>query len=426
MHSNLKPAMLLLALAGSVSVAAPVFAPASPLATGQRPSGVAFGDFDADGDIDLAVTSDNLDKIEIFSNNAGALILSATYFTDSASGADDLIASDIDADGDTDLVVVLKNINSVQVFSNTAGLFTAGGIVAVGAEPVDLSVGDLDGDGDDDFATANRDDGSFTILTNNAGVLSAASFAAGSEPRSTAFGDFNADGVTDIAVSEKDSRSVNIHSGAAGFAVIQSLPVNPIARPDGIVAADLNGDGLMDLASAVSDNLLNAASVWLNTGASMGVRVDYPSGGANVGGIAAADLGGDGDLDLVTTHQDSGTMSTLENTGAGIFAPGVVAAAGLRPGNIAIGDVDGNGGPDIAVSNRDGNDVSIYINGNGGVDACSVADLAEPLGSLDFFDISAFLSAFAVNDPIADINLDGIFNFFDASEYLNAFAAGCP
>lgn len=47
-------------------------------------------------------------------------------------------------------------------------------------------------------------------------------------------------------------------------------------------------------------------------------------------------------------------------------------------------------------------------------------------GILDFFDISAFLSAFATNDPIADFNNDSGFDFFDISAFLTAFSTGCP
>ena len=47
-------------------------------------------------------------------------------------------------------------------------------------------------------------------------------------------------------------------------------------------------------------------------------------------------------------------------------------------------------------------------------------------GQLNFFDVSAFLSAFAAMDPVADFNDDGQFNFFDVSAFLTAFADGCP
>jgi len=53
------------------------------------------------------------------------------------------------------------------------------------------------------------------------------------------------------------------------------------------------------------------------------------------------------------------------------------------------------------------------------------ADLTND-GTLNFFDVSAFITALANNDPIADFNNDGRWNFFDVSAFLQAFAAGCP
>jgi hypothetical protein len=47
-------------------------------------------------------------------------------------------------------------------------------------------------------------------------------------------------------------------------------------------------------------------------------------------------------------------------------------------------------------------------------------------GALDFFDVSAFLTAYNGMDPIADFTGDGMFNFFDVSAFLSAFQAGCP
>ncbi len=71
----------------------------------------------------------------------------------------------------------------------------------------------------------------------------------------------------------------------------------------------------------------------------------------------------------------------------------------------------------------------------GGVDAFSVssevcdescpADLTGD-GNLDFFDVSAFLSAFNNQDPAGDFNDDGAYDFFDVSAFLSAFSAGCP
>lgn len=47
-------------------------------------------------------------------------------------------------------------------------------------------------------------------------------------------------------------------------------------------------------------------------------------------------------------------------------------------------------------------------------------------GVLNFFDVSAFLSAFSAMDPAADFDSNGVFNFFDISGFLSAYNAGCP
>jgi hypothetical protein len=47
-------------------------------------------------------------------------------------------------------------------------------------------------------------------------------------------------------------------------------------------------------------------------------------------------------------------------------------------------------------------------------------------GTLDFFDVSAFLSAYNAMNPIADFTDDGVFDFFDVSAFLSAYNAGCP
>ena len=61
--------------------------------------------------------------------------------------------------------------------------------------------------------------------------------------------------------------------------------------------------------------------------------------------------------------------------------------------------------------------------GGGG---CSPADIAEPFGLLDLADISAFVTDFLAQDPIADIVTDGFFDLADISAFVLAFTEGCP
>lgn len=58
------------------------------------------------------------------------------------------------------------------------------------------------------------------------------------------------------------------------------------------------------------------------------------------------------------------------------------------------------------------------------INACP-ADLNGD-GVLNFFDVSAFLTAFNAMEPAADFTGDGMYDFFDVSQFLSAFGAGCP
>ncbi len=59
--------------------------------------------------------------------------------------------------------------------------------------------------------------------------------------------------------------------------------------------------------------------------------------------------------------------------------------------------------------------------------ACSSADLAEPLGTLNFFDIVAFVDLYNTGDPGADLAEPfGSLNFFDVAAYIDLYNAGCP
>lgn len=65
-----------------------------------------------------------------------------------------------------------------------------------------------------------------------------------------------------------------------------------------------------------------------------------------------------------------------------------------------------------------------FLPGSESTSSC-LADLTDD-GVLNFFDVSAFLSAFSSGDAIADFTKDGVFNFFDVSAFLSAFSEGCP
>ncbi len=96
-------------------------------------------------------------------------------------------------------------------------------------------------------------------------------------------------------------------------------------------------------------------------------------------------------------------------------------------GNVIIGDFNADGVDDLVIcaSRADpngSNSGEIYI--VYGRNTVCAADYNND-GSLDFFDVQAFLADFAIQNPLADINGDGSFDFFDIQAFLNLFVDGC-
>jgi len=352
------------------------FDPAQSIPTGQNPDGAAIGDFDGDGDVDLAATADGPDRVVIFSQAGGVFSQTGSVLVGASTSPHRLIAADLDGDGDVDLAVSLQDAGQVRLIVNDgAGNFSAGASLAAGLEPRDLVVGDVDGDGDADLAVSNRDGNSVTFFRNNgAGGFTGQTIATGQDPRELAIGDFDGDGDLDLATSASDSRRVDVLTNqGASFALTQSIQFFSPFRPEGLTAADVDGDGDVDLVGTSSDDVILAqdvASVMINTGGTFASPIHYATNGFDSSSIEAADLDGDGDQDLLIANESSNTVSALANSGAGTFGGPSIFAVGLNPGDVVLGDVNGDGAIDAMIPNDDGNDVSFLANANaGGVDA---------------------------------------------------------
>lgn len=89
--------------------------------------------------------------------------------------------------------------------------------------------------------------------------------------------------------------------------------------------------------------------------------VDYPVG-YNNRSVWAADLDGDGDLDLTTANHWSDNVSVLLNEGDGTFSPDSVYSVGVDPRSVFAADLDGEGDLDLATANFGSDNVSVLFN----------------------------------------------------------------
>jgi hypothetical protein len=404
--------------------------------TPARPDGIAHGDFNGDGFIDLAIATDTPDKVSILRNNGnGTFAAPVNIPTGGGTGPNFVRAADIDGDGDTDLIVALHNSNQIMILTNNGlGAFTPAGTFAVGADPRWISVTRLDANATMDIMVSNRAGNSLTVLLNTGGLtFSSTTYPVGADPRTTVVIDLNNDTRPDILVSDHDDRNISIlqNDGTGHFTAAGTVSVGTELRPVGMTVMDVNNDGHPDLVAATSGNGRNFASVFINTAGVLTGPTNYPTLGVNPGHIANADLDHDGDADLIVVNEDSANISVLGNNGNGTFAAAILFAVGTNPQAIAINDFDRNGMADIAVTNQGSDTTTVLMNAGTlpGQPCYANCDSSTAAPILNANDFQCFLNKYAAGEAAANCDLSTaapILNANDFQCFLNKYAAGCP
>ena len=311
--------------------------------------GLAFGDVDGDGVLDLATCTTDT-KVTVVRRGVGGGTNAYSVTAGGSVQAENPAFADLDGDGDLDLVTTNVTGKSVSVLKNNgAGLFGSATIFAVGSHPQSVVVGDVDGDGDLDLVTDNTYSGTVSVLYNNGtGTFpSSASFATGDSPSSLALGDMDGDGDLDVATTIQTPDQVSIllndGSGTFGSPTTTDLPTTPYS----ITLGDVDGDGDLDVATANVSQL----SLLLNAGdGSLGTPTSLSVSGSR--SLLFGDVDGDGDLDLAAANVNpSPNVKVLLNDGGGSFGTPTYFGVTGQDNRLAIGDLDGDGDLDLGACN---------------------------------------------------------------------------
>lgn len=205
------------------------------IVTGAEPYTVAAADMDNDGDLDLVASHHRDRNVGVYTNTAGAFARTATLAVNPTVRPDGIALADFNLDGRVDIATTTDNngVSFVTLFRATPTGFAAFvDYPTLGANSGAIAALDVDADGDLDVATLNQDSGNVSVLPNTAGAFGSATvLTAGVNPDSFVVGNLGGSAAPDILVSNRDGNTLSFFTNL----------VTPVAQCDSI---DFNGNGL--------------------------------------------------------------------------------------------------------------------------------------------------------------------------------------
>jgi FG-GAP-like repeat/Abnormal spindle-like microcephaly-assoc'd, ASPM-SPD-2-Hydin len=349
---------------------------------------IATGDFNGDGDADMAVAAEEGVVIWI-SDGDGTFTEGQTLTIDPQvnATANSVVTGDFNGDGNVDLAYSDGPYKVYIALGNGDGTFVAPSAPTKFNTPFSLGAGllqaaDFNGDGDTDLALAGgvhsqfyEETGYQIFLSDGDGTFTAESQVTVSAPVNSSVvgltvGDFTNDGNLDLALLvqpfESSSYTDNEILGeeGQGDGTFVAAAANPIslgftgpAYAYAAAAGDIDGSGGDDLVVTVSEGpstvpLLGSSTDFLSLDAAGGVTdLGLPNS------VATADVDGDGRDDAITAFFGAQSVGVALGSASGALAaapgsPYPIAQSNFFSSSVAAGDFNGDGYPDIAVASN--------------------------------------------------------------------------
>jgi len=345
-------------------------------ATGTLPRFVFAGDLNRDSDFDLVVGNlDSNDVTVLLGDGEGGFEPGENVNVGGAARA--LALGPIDGDNNLDMVVSnLAQSRVAVLFGDGNGGFDAPVYHSVrtdatrSAEPRSIALADMNEDGSLDIVTGNANRDTVAILLNDGDgdFAEAVEYDVGNYPLDVHVADIDEDGNLDVilvngldplgtgsqtfalrVIPGKGDGTLNL-DGMVGYVTS--------ANPGTLVVVDADSDGDLDVVT--SHRTLNFVQLFLNRGnGSLGSGGTVSVGnGPNT--VDAADLNGDGYVDLYTTNDD-GTVTLRLRRRSFLYERAESLAVGSLPIAALAIDLDGDSILDLAVPNRDTNNLSVVL-----------------------------------------------------------------
>jgi hypothetical protein len=339
------------------------FATKLDFATGVGTSGVATGDLNGDGKLDIVSSNYNSMDISIFINTTTGSTISfatkidiPTWDIMPPSGFVNplgVVINDMNGDGKPDIAVANFSIASVALFRNTTSgatpTFVRQLLTTSITGPRELAVGDMDGDGKSDLVVSDEAGTKVLAYRNTSPVGVAFTFdspvigVTGTAPRGVSLGDLDQDGKLDIAVVNSGSASVSVFrntSTSGSISISSKTDFTSGTSPREVVLADVDGDGKLEMAASSNTPASSSLRIFRNTSTSgfisFAANVTFPAGN-NALGVALEDVDNDGKVDAAVTSSSTGTVGIFKN-----ISP-VSTISGIAPATVTTTSVCDNG-----------------------------------------------------------------------------------
>ena len=333
------------------------------LATADRPWWIVQGDFNGDDAVDLAVAAARqLAEITVhLGNGDGTFRAPLPTKIDVFPKTPD--TGDFDGDGNLDLAIPIQDTVTI-LRGNGDGTFVVGAKLPTSPGTAHALPGDYNGDGILDLAIAETElhrisvhlgTGEPALGIGFVGFDRAFVYQAGSHPVHIVTDDFDQNGTLDLAVADRNWGQIRTLKGNGDgtfqeSAVVVGDEVDHDEFPIRLSAVDFNQDGLKDLVSANSKR--NYISVFLGDGNGSFVFDRNVRTGWGPQSLATGDFNGDGQLDVATPNGFSDNIFVILNDGDGVFSKRKVFTAD-NPVDVVAGDFNTDGVDDLAVALRD-------------------------------------------------------------------------
>jgi hypothetical protein len=412
------------------------------------PTGAAAGDFNGDGELDLAVTESFTGQVAVLLNSASGLQLSGT-FSSGGSTPGLVVAADFNGDGKLDLAVAnAANLSPFQpgnlavFFGDGHGGFQLSQTYTAGAWPLGLAVADLNHDGYPDLVVTDyggdpsvspRTPGAVYVFLNDGhgGFQAPSQLAAGGAyPYAVWIGDVNGDGKPDLVVASENANvtySLAVLPGNGDGTFQAPTTVSTGYHPSGVAFGDFNGDGIVDLMVSHCCGATDMTFMQGNGDGTFQPEVHFNSA-ANSFAVAAADLNGDGKPDLIVGGSGPLSVTPMLDNAPPTIAFGPLSSKLLMARPFTVSASASSGLPVSFSSQTPGicavsaSTVALLAVGTCTIQATQAGNTIYPAAA----PVSRSFQVTAGTPSPCDINGDGVTNVVDVQLIINEALGVAP